>query len=86
VSKYTKKARTEVFKDAIDARIVSAFGYDFVEEERKILFRVMLDDSELNKLHEWSKLIRRMDRGVTDEQDRTVSEQPCREKSACETK
>jgi hypothetical protein len=44
-----------------------------VEVERKILSPVMLDDSELNKLHEWSKLIGRMYRGVTDEQDPTVT-------------
>jgi hypothetical protein len=60
-------------KMLIDARIVSDFGYDLVEEKGKILIPVKLDDSELNKLHEWSKLIRRMDRGVTDEQDPTVS-------------
>jgi hypothetical protein len=68
-SKYTQRVTTEIFKDAIDARVVSDFGYDFVEEEKKILIPILLDDSELNKLHEWSKLIRRMDRGVTDEQD-----------------
>jgi hypothetical protein len=72
-SKYTKRARTEIFKDAINARVMSDFGYDFVEEERKTVIPAMLDNLELNKLHEWSKLIRRMDHEVTDDQDPTVS-------------
>ncbi|ERF72671.1 hypothetical protein EPUS_09261 [Endocarpon pusillum Z07020] len=56
-----KKVTTEVFKDAIDTRVVHESGYNFIEEDGTILIPEALNESELNKMYEWSKSIRRMD-------------------------
>ena len=61
-----KKVTTEVFKDAIDTRVVHESGYDFIEEDGRILIPEALNDSELNKMYEWSKSIRRMNSQASD--------------------
>jgi hypothetical protein len=66
---YTKTVKTEVLKDAIDPRVVRDMGYDFVEENGKILIPIALHDSELNTMHEWSNSIRNIDEDVRDEQN-----------------
>jgi hypothetical protein len=67
--KYTKTVKTEIVKDAIDTRVVRNLGYDFVEENGKISIPIMLDDSELNTMHESSESFITIKEDSRDEQD-----------------
>jgi len=67
--KYTKTVKTEILKDAIDTRVVRNLGYDFVEENGRILIPIALDDSELNTMHESSERFMMVKEDSRDEQD-----------------